>query len=284
MLKILVEIKIEAKNHRRAPRISSLCEAIQAASSPNTDLGFLPNASIKRGIHITAITAITSSNVEEPISLDTFLQSSRTPRREPGSTCKLSRQQRLRIAVTLAHGVLQLHKSPWLNEAWSKSDIFFFSRGCDAQRRPIIEQPYVSRSFWPASEKAKEIESKGLNRNDIFSSQIINKSLFALGIVLIELCFNKTFEDLCAEARSGPNSASASTPPDTAEIYAVATSLIEDVYEEQGMQYGYVVQRCLKCEFGVQDSKKQLDFDAFRALVYEGVLAPLEEDLKRYSL
>lgn len=44
------------------------------------------------------------------------------------------------------------------------------------------------------------------------------------------------------------------------------------------------VQRCLRCEFGVQDSKKQRDFDASRDLVYEGVLAPLEDDLKRYSL
>lgn len=70
----------------------------------------------------------------------------------------------------------------------------------------------------------------------------------------------------------------------TAETYQVATSLIDTVYDEQGTQYGYVVQRCLRCEFGFQDSKKRLEIDAFRAAVYEGVLAPLEEDLKRYSL
>ncbi|KAI4209557.1 MAG: hypothetical protein L6R36_009532, partial [Xanthoria steineri] len=51
------------------------------------------------------------------------------------------------------------------------------------------------------------------------------------------------------------------------------------VYDEQGTQYGYVVQRCLRCEFGFQDSMKRLEIEEFRAAVYEGVLVPLEEDL-----
>ena len=94
---------------------------------------------------------------------------------------------------------------------------------------------------------------------------------------------NRPFEDLCLDARD-PNAPALEGPPSVLEIYSVATSLIEAVYEEQGTEYGYVVQRCLKCEFGIQDSKKQLDFDAFRALVYEGVLAPLERCAEKFSL
>ena len=99
---------------------------------------------------------------------------------------------------------------------------------------------------------------------------------------MIELCFNKSFEDLCADARD-PNEQAPVGSFKMTEMYSVAINLIEEVYAQQGTQYGYVVQRCLRCEFGVQDSKKKLDIDTFRALFYEGVLAPLEEDLKRYT-
>lgn len=222
------------------------------------------------------------SNVVEPVSLDCLLPASNNLPQRRESLGKLSGQQRLSIAVTLAHAVLHLHKSPWLSESWSKKDIYFFSHGIDRYRRPVIDHPYVSRFFEPQIQLDVNIVPVQ-NAADYGNSLIINKSLFALGIILIELCLNKPFEDLCAEARS-PGALAPDEPLSTAETYAVATGLVEAVYDEQGMQYGHVVQRCLKCEFGVQDSKKQLDIDAFRALVYEGVLAPLEDDLKRYSL
>lgn len=184
--------------------------------------------------------------------------------------------------MTLAHAVLQLYESPWLSESWSKKDVHFFSHGIDRYNRPVIDHPYVSRLFEsqiPLGLNAAPVEKA----TGYGESLIINRSLFAFGIILIELCLNKSFEELCAEARH-PGAKAPEEPLSTVEIYSVATDLVEAVYDEQGRQYGYVVQRCLKCEFGLQDSKKQLDIDAFRALVYEGVLAPLEDDLKRYSL
>ena len=222
------------------------------------------------------------SKLAEPVSLDCLIPSRSIPSQRRESFGKMSCQQRLGIAVTLAHAVLHLHKSPWLKESWSKNDIYFFSRGLDRYKRPVIDHPYVSRSFEPQAQLNPD-SSSAKDEADFCSGLIINKSLFALGIVLIELCFNKPFEDLCEEARHLDTPAPEG-PPSAAETYSVANSLIEAVYDEQGMQYGYVVQRCLRCEFGVQDSKKQLDFGSFHDLVYEGVLAPLEDDLKRYLL
>ncbi len=99
--------------------------------------------------------------------------------------------------------------------------------------------------------------------------------------MFIELCLNKRFKDLHApwDDEQGETRA-----PGIIDIYRTATSRIDAVYDEGGDQYGHVVQQCLKCEFGIQDSQKQLDFDAFRRLVYKGVVAPLEENLKKYSL
>ena len=275
------DTRSRAKRTQRLPRISSLCEAIQAAQSNTTTLGSLTDISQRRCVNITK-TKLTASDSAGPVALDSLLRSRSMSFQHRKSFCKLSRQQRLVIAVTLAHAVLQLHKSPWLSETWSKSDIFFFSHGVDAYKRPIADRPYVSRSFASNRDGPQKI-STGLKTDDVFNSQIVNKSLFALGIVLIELCFNKPLEDLCAKVRD-PDLTPLEAPLDTADIYGVATSLIDDVYNEQGTQYGHVVQRCLKCEFGIQSSRKQLDFDAFRVLVYEGVLAPLEDDLKRYSI
>lgn len=256
-----------------------MCEALQGAQNQPSVLGYLAYTSRKRCIKISTLNP---SKIAESVSLDYLLPASKTLPQRRESFGKLSGQQRLSIAVTLAHAVLQLHKSPWLSESWSKLDIYFFSHGIDRYRRPIIDHPYVSRFFEPQIQLDLNATSVK-NTADYGSSLIINKSLFALGIVLIELCLNKPFEDLCADTRH-PGALAPEEPLSTAEIYSVATELVEAVYDEQGMQYGHVVQRCLKCEFGVQDSKKQLDIDAFRALVYEGVLAPLEDDLKRYSM
>ncbi|KAL8712207.1 MAG: hypothetical protein Q9225_006986, partial [Loekoesia sp. 1 TL-2023] len=258
-------------------QISSLCDALYVAPNPPTTLGFLVDTSCTQRINISTKT-FRPSHHAEPVSLDCLFPASGTPSRERKFFGKLSGQQRLRIAVTLAHTVLELYESPWLHDSWSKSDIYFFCDGLDRYKRPIIDNPYVSRSF-KSQAPQEHGPSSAQNAENFYSSLIVNKSLFALGIVLIELALNRSIEDLWAEA-SHPSTTVSGRGLSTAETYSVATELIDAVYNEQGMQYGYVVQRCLKGEFGVQESMKQLNHDAFRALVYEGVLAPLEDDLK----
>ena len=223
----------------------------------------------------------TQPSLTKPILLESLLSPNLDSEQQPINFRKLSRQQCLQIAVTLASTVQQLHKSPWLSENWSKRDIYFYTSGIDSNERPLISNAYVSRSFMPSGRLPPIKENDVASAEDFLNHQIINKTLFALGIVLIELCLNKRFEDFHAlrDEQQGETK-----PPSIIDIYRTATSQIDAVYDEGGDQYGYVVQRCLKCEFGIQDSRKQLDFDAFRRLVYNGVVAPLEENLKKYSL
>ena len=117
-------------------QITSLCEAIRADPEPPTVIGYLAYTPRKRRIKVS--TSI-SSSVEEPVSLGHLLSDSKN----------LSRYQRLDIAVDLAHAVLQLHKSPWLNESWSKKDIYFVYHFLDRYERPMVEYPCVSRLFKP---------------------------------------------------------------------------------------------------------------------------------------
>jgi hypothetical protein len=215
-----------------------------------------------------------------PLRLDSLLSSKQRNTSCPFGLGKLSRQQRLGIAVTLASTVLQLYKSPWFDEIWSKNDVYFLFNGLDEYRRPSISNPYVLRSF--ASPTAKRTPKQPINAtaNQSLSCHIINKTLFALGIMLIELCFNRPFEDL----RSDEDLQQLGGRPSIVDDYQTAISVVDDVFEEGGDRYGSVVQRCLKCEFPVQDRKKKLELDTFRGLFYEGVLVPLEEDYNKYSL
>ncbi|KAL9034495.1 MAG: hypothetical protein Q9180_005374 [Flavoplaca navasiana] len=263
--------------------IGSLCEALQSPQSTPAILGCLASASLDQRIAI-ATTSSTLSYYDKPLSLNNLV-AARKPSMQPHESFgNLSGRQRLTLAVTLAHTVLQLHNSPWLNESWSKDDIWFFASAVSHKNRIDLERAYIFRSFNPQSDQSIANAGKApIIEPDRYSHLIINKSLFALGVVLIELALKRSFEDLCSEAMNS-EPAMSERSYNTAESFQVATSLIDLVYDEQGTQYGYVVQRCLRCEFGFQDSKKRLEVDAFRAAVYEGVIAPLEEDLRRYAL
>jgi hypothetical protein len=70
---------------------------------------------------------------------------------------------------------------------------------------------------------------------------IRNTTLFALGIVLLELCLGQTLESMT----------------------------------EAGNRYGDVARRCIYCEFDSRDTN--LNNERFREAVYQGVVAPLED-------
>ncbi|PVH81336.1 hypothetical protein DL98DRAFT_458239 [Cadophora sp. DSE1049] len=192
----------------------------------------------------------------------------------------LSRRQRVGLAVSLASAVLQLYESPWMDELWDKRDIQFMFNRFDTERHPALSNPYVSRHFQPLQVASNIATRDSALTNSVLNRSVINKSLFALGIVLIELCLNKPFEYL----RTTTSGTSLDQSPNILDDYDIANKAISDVYQEGGDDYGYVVQRCLRCEFQGQDSLKKLDVLKFRGLVYEGVLGPLVNDYKKYSL
>lgn len=99
--------------------------------------------------------------------------------------------------------------------------------------------------------------------------------------MLIELCLDKTLAEMREHA---PETALESRKPTLLEDYETANEQLDAVYQRSGSNYGDVVQRCLKCEFSITPRQKSLDFETFRHLVYEGVVAPLEDNYKKYLL
>lgn len=181
----------------------------------------------------------------------------------PKGKFDFSRGDRLRLALTIASSVLQLYKTPWLRDDWTKDDIMIN----DGMTRRLHDQAYVSRSF-PATPELTGHEKKFLGPR--------NKTLFALGVVLIELSLGSTIETLRdPDDPLGPDGV-----PNIHTTWYTANRLIDEVYDENGKRYGDAVRRCINCDFDMKSTT--LDDEAFSQAVYNGVVAQLEDDVKDF--
>jgi hypothetical protein len=183
----------------------------------------------------------------------------------------LTRKERLQLALILASTMLQLHTTPWLSERWGKSDILFL-RQLGGSHGPLIEQPYISKPF----KSYKALPPTDLPANKSPPGSIIrNKSVFDLGVLLIELCFNKSLEQMqTADDLDDDGKVNSYTTLST------ANRLIPEVYAEAGVRYGDAVRRCIRCDFDQRE--ETFESDEFRQAVYQRVVAPLEDDLRDF--
>ncbi|KAK3167107.1 hypothetical protein OEA41_010232 [Lepraria neglecta] len=177
------------------------------------------------------------------------------------------------LASTLGSTVLQLHSTPWL-EGWDKQDIQYLpeAEGDTAQSPTSPVQPYISRRFSSSKSRTSSVSSsttaaqvQGFARNE---------TLFTLGVVLIEIAYNKPIEDLVE-------------PGDLARTAAMtrhftALRLHKQIQLEMGKQYQRAVVGCLFCDFGAECSDADLKVPQFQRKVLEHVVLPLEEAMKPF--
>lgn len=187
------------------------------------------------------------------------------------STKEIGRQHlsvghRIRLAVLLASNLIQLYRTPWLTESWKHDDISFL-QGVDGK---VLKDAFISKS---------SIQSGAAGRSDSVVSQwddfVLNRPLFALGILLIELCLGQPFEELRGRRGKGKSAIS------VASDFAVANQLLQDVTNEFGDLYSDVVRRCIRCAFNT--NKTDLEDEQLQCAIYEGVIAPLEELMKNFK-
>ena len=175
----------------------------------------------------------------------------------------LCRGDRLNLALTVASSVLQLYKTPWLRDYWDKNDIIISGDHITNVR----EQVYVSVSFPAGTNEGSQLMNKLPGRN---------VTLFALSIVLIEICLGQSLESL----RSPEDPLDSEGRADVLTNWSSAKRMEDAVYREAGTRYGDAVRRCLYCEFDRRDTN--LENDTFRQAVYDGVVTPLEDDVKEF--
>jgi hypothetical protein len=170
--------------------------------------------------------------------------------------------------------VLQLHSTPWL-EDWNKQDIQYLpeaeSETAQSPTSPV--QPYISRRF--SSNKSRTSSVPSSKTISQAASFVRNETLFTLGIVLIELAYNKPIEDLYEKGDGEPTLAT------TRQLTAVR--LHKQIHLQMGKQYQRAVVSCLFCDFGTDGSDADLKVPLFQRKVLEYIVLPLEEAMKYFS-
>jgi hypothetical protein len=228
-------------------QINDLCLAFQDYTGTDGCLGYILDEKRMRH-HIYPISSPMDQTSRMATSLYTRLTGPRT------SVAKLTRKERLQLALTLSASVLQLHKTPWLNERWTINDIQFLSGN---------PNPYISHTF-----QGNHPEDDTVSDTTKSLPIVRNETLFALGVSLIELCLGSSLASFRTDEDLSPD-------PQLTN-FMTARRLISDVYDEGGGRYGDAVRRCVHCEF--DQRKASLDIEAFRTCFFQGVVVPLEED------
>ena len=262
------------------PPISSLCELLQNCTTTAEYLGYFlhPNSSPARRIQIHNTAA--KSSLQKMIPINSVLSPSN---QQIPSPLALSRKQRFGIAASAVWAVLFLCASPWLSEKLDQEEIQFLLDDCSANMEcePAGNTCVFHRFCRQAADPVSPVSTS--TTDQFQNGHIRNKTLFALGILLIELCLNRPFAELRRESQlysqtlSGVGTQRQTTTTIAAiEDYAVAEKLIDKVYLEAGNLYGYAVQRCLRCEFPGRDVTKTFHFQQFRKNFFTGVVAPIQ--------
>lgn len=247
-------------------QIQNLCEEIAKLQQPQRDtcIGYLVDkVKRKHGIYLLGTPASCSQQQWAAYSLrDVLLGRANISRR-------LTQYDKLRIAVDLASSVLQLYKTPWLDEHWNNEDVYFVQRP-GAATASIYEHPFVYRKFspMPTGQRTDNVQPAACR-------VIRNQSLFTLGVLLIELWYGKSIEELqlpCDLDCQGTPGVS----------WCTAERIVEnDIEFEAGKRYSDVVRRCIRCDFDRKNTN--LDNVMFQQAVFDGVVAPLEKNLRQFN-
>ena len=258
--------------HSANDKISCLCVGVRKDFTASVDLGYLPDPDQEQGrkFHLSCASK-TDPSIVTIMPLKSLFLVQPVPPHQPPPHLALSAKQRYGLAAALAWAILHFSCTPWLDDTWDGEQVNVFLESTAAGREHLSRNPCISYLF------ETHATLSALTPTDHFNSnQIRNKTLFALGILLIELCINKSFEEF---RQQGDTGSSATTILDDLKI---AESKIDEVYNQAGDSYGYAVQRCLRCEFPGRDITKKFEFSTFRRHFYNNVVAPVQATYIRH--
>ena len=256
-------------------KISNMCHALREVRSQQRYeecFGCLVDETLHSGAYTVLSNPFSGIQDQNPTTLKDLLDQSfnaksmhhgNTPHLEAkADRPSLTKRSRLRIAVTLVSAALQLHTTPWLKKNWGKEDILFHNGSA--------QHPYISKSFAQGNPTISETD--GMPSEEDSWTPIRNKSIFNLGVLLLELAFGKPLSTFRI----------ANDPPFFTE-YAIACRLVGQLAEEESSGYSDAARACVYCDFGTKVKTLDFDNEAFKQALYDDVLIPLEDDWKHWN-
>ncbi|KAJ4265376.1 hypothetical protein NW762_004664 [Fusarium torreyae] len=173
--------------------------------------------------------------------------------------------EKFQLTLAIASSVLQLSKTPWLPEVLTRRNVHFFRRDNFCS----YTEPFLLRTFPLKPLKATPTTSRPGNMS------MSNPTLFALGILLLEIILGEPFEQL----RSSDEKVIEGDDDGIIRDSIAAHKLLEEKVALKNPVYQAVVQRCIDCT-----EPNGLDEDNFRQLVYNDVVMQLEAILDYIKL
>ncbi len=239
---------------------SNFCDRLQKfiskAQPSNEAVGFLHLSGESK--HLIYIESKTQLIMQAPPTLTTLLGALRDQRTEGISGLSLA--SRISLARQLATAVLQFQSTPWLGKTWGS-------------RRVLVSQSETDETEERSSQAFISAQIEGPNgslaRADSFPSVLVvrNHLLFSLGVMLLELAFQKPLVEMIRA--SDKDSAHAGNAE-----YLAADRLSRQVSNHMGVRYAEVVRKCIHCYFASGNDLKQ---SKLQAEFYQDVVCELEK-------
>ena len=207
----------------------------------------------KKRVHITPVTTPRIAPTEM-VTLDSLM----SPKRSV-TFLGLSRKKRFEIAAAAAWATLLLYDTPWLTDTWDKTGLYFF-----------LDRDAADHNIHAASPCVSTMVNKAKNARRFQSKLIRNEAVFALGVLLIELCLDSSLDELGKTMNATTNSNS------IIEDYKVANNSLDRVFLDAGDFYGNACRLCLRFEFSGRDVLMNFGEGTFRQEFYNEVVAPVQ--------
>jgi len=131
--------EVSPMEEQKAPQsklIENLCHAIRDPL-PRESLGYLADQHKSRLEFIPINSPVSASQQEAVVTLDEILKE------DAMKLHKFPPEKRANVATILASSLLQLQRTHWLKDNWTRKYIFFVMR----DDKPVFDEPYFSQDF-----------------------------------------------------------------------------------------------------------------------------------------
>jgi hypothetical protein len=179
----------------------------------------------------------------------------------------------VQLALMLAWGVLQISSTSWLEGKWTKENILLVM---DTPNRPL---PYLSHRF-ESSHRDSTQSTLSPTTIDQVSDWVKNTSLFALGIFLLEMCYDRPIEELANVKEKNENGEASDHTP-----FLTAMRLSKLAQDELGVCYAQAIKACLECpNIDLDTDGRPVNFPKFATMIMRDIIRPLEKVAQVYGL
>lgn len=167
---------------------------------------------------------------------------------------------RYNLSLILASTLIQLSKTPWLDESWGLGDIHVLNR---KDSTFLTEEAYVSRKFATKSFCTDDAKTQSRSWSQ-------NETVFAFGVLLIELSFGQRLNAYkTAEDVDGQGNDTIFTE------YSIATRLVQELAIREPSNYADAAKRCIFVNS--ETTNADIESPKFQEQFHRGVIMPLQE-------